>query len=429
MATIRPFTARRYSDSAGALGDLVAPPYDVLSSDDRERFAAKNPHNVMWLTLPETCENDRSQFVKYARSASRFAEWSRNGTIVSDPEQAYYLYRQNFLNPVTNTPAVRTQIMVTLKLEPYENGVVLPHEQTFPKHKQDRLRLLEAVRAHLESIYGLYQDDGGRIARTISACDWKPIERVQTDDGIEHTVFRCGDPEANRAITESFADQKIWIADGHHRYETALNFRASAGAHESEIAEDFMMIGLSAMNDPGLALLATHRIVNRFPFDLSMAEAKLETLFNVRKQPNSMLPQIIAELANPDTRAFGVALPGGVGILATLDRPEDALKWIEGEGSDQLKLLDVTILHSVILEKLFEISGSERIEYTRDANEALKRVESSTDTAAFLMNPPSVAEMRKIAEGGEKMPQKSTFYYPKLLSGLLFWSLSDFKQP
>ena len=426
MATIRPFTAQRFSPAAGNLADLVAPPYDVISADEREAIGARSEYNTVWLTVPEQIADDRSKFVKYARSSSRLAQWRQEGILQADDKPSLYRYRQSFTNPVTGGHRSREALICLLKVEPYEKGVVLPHEQTFPKHKEDRLRLLEATRAHLECIYGLYEDDGG-VRAAIETTPFEIVADVQTDDCISHELARCAEEGANAVIASQFAERRIWIADGHHRYETALAFRQTLGDKPGLIPEDFMMIALSSMRDPGLILLPTHRIVNGFSTPLAAIEDRFQTYFNTQPYANSMLPERVRELESPDTRVFGVALPGYGGLLLTMEDPCEAIKIIPGDASDLLKMLDVTILHEIILDKILGIKEADNIEYTRDANEAVKRAQEGTSTIAFLMNPPSVEDMRKIALGGEKMPQKSTFYYPKLLSGLVFWSLSDFK--
>lgn len=421
---IRPFRGLRFADSAGPLSDLVAPPYDVLSQAERDALAAKNAHNIVALTLPEQKEDDRSKFVKYMRSASTLAEWRRDGVLQLEEKPALYRYTQTFTIPGYDQPFTRTKIMVLLKVEPYEKGVVLPHEQTFPKHKEDRLRILEATRSHLECIYGLFEDDGAAVHQLIANAPVSIRKELDPGDGVSNVLEVIDDPATLNAIVQAVADKRIWIADGHHRYETAVHFRSLQGEKDELIAEDFMMMALSSMSDPGLVILPTHRIVKNMPCTPGELDMKLQTMFNVRKVPNGTLLSEIDKLNRPDTRAFGIALPGGMGLLATLDRPEDALRWIDGPESERLKLLDVTILHRVIFEKLLGLSGLDFFSYTRDPDEALDAVKE-VNGAAFLMNPPTVDDMRVIALGGEKMPQKSTYYYPKLLSGLVLWSLSD----
>ncbi|HEY3782918.1 MAG TPA: DUF1015 domain-containing protein [Fimbriimonadaceae bacterium] len=426
MATIRPFKGLRFSDLAGALSDLVAPPYDVLSKTERDELASKGKHNVVHLTLPEQKEDDRSKYVKYARSAADLAEWRREGALACEKEPTFYRYRQSFKIPGSKETYTRTALIALIKVEDYSKGVVLPHEQTFPKHKEDRLRILEATRSHLECIFGLFEDDGGEVFRDIEKAPSSKTIEVATDDDVEHKVDLIQDPAVIEQLSKELEDKKVWIADGHHRYETACSFRAAHGEKEHEIPEDYMMMALSSMSDPGLVLLPTHRIVKKMPIPVYELEQKLQTYFSVRKVPNHDLLREMEDLADASNRIFGVALPGGMGLLLTLDDLQQALHYIDVEGSDRLKLLDVTILHELIFGKILGLHGLDFFSYTRDPEEALAAVEDGAD-AAFLMNPPSVEDMRQIALGGEKMPQKSTYYYPKILSGLVLWSLNDFK--
>ncbi|MEQ1821813.1 MAG: DUF1015 domain-containing protein [Fimbriimonadaceae bacterium] len=425
MANIRPFRGLRFSKAAGPIADLVAPPYDVISPSERETLASRNEHNVVHLTLPESKPDDRSKFVKYMRSASLLADWRRSEAMVPESSPALYRYTQTFTIPGSTTPIVRQSLIALIKTEPYSKGIVLPHEQTFPKHKEDRLRILEATRSHLECIYGLFEDEGGQIFDQIEQATVGEGIDVTTDDGVRHVLEPITDPNACGSLVQAIAPKKVWIADGHHRYETAVTFREAQGERSDIIAEDFMMMALSSMSDPGLVLLPTHRIVNQMPIQGPALEDALQKFFNTQSLPNSELLGKLEAMNAPDTRVFGIALPGGTGILATLDQPEDALDWIASDDSPKLKLLDVSILHDVIFEKILGLTGLDFFSYTRDPDEALQAVENGAG-ASFLMNPPTVEDMRIIALGGEKMPQKSTYYYPKILSGLVVWSLNDF---
>lgn len=425
MATIRPFRGLRFTDNAGPLADLVAPPYDVISPDEREVLAGKNSHNVVELTLPQGEPDDRSKFVKYAKSAALLAEWRRQGVMSVEEDPAFYRYTQWFTIPGSSETFVRRSVISLIKTEPYEKGVVLPHEQTFPKHKEDRLRILEATRAHLECIFGLFEDEGGHLFQQIDHAPGNVVADVTTDDGVRHLLETIDDPATVEALVAGMSDKKVWIADGHHRYETACTFRGMQGDKPGLIAEDFMMMALSSMSDPGLVLLPTHRIVKNMPIKGHELEGALKRFFNVREIPNGRLLEELEQLNRPDTRVFGVAQPGGMGLLLTLDRPEDVIDWIPTDDSPRLKMLDVSILHHVIFDKILGLRGLDFFSYTRDPEEALFAVENGSD-ASFLMNPPTVEDMQVIALGGEKMPQKSTYYYPKILSGLVLWSLNDF---
>lgn len=424
MATIRAFRGLRFSVDAGDLALLTAPPYDVISPEMREELAAQAASNIVSLTLPKDEPGARSKFVKYATSAATLEEWRRSEIIKRDEEPSLYRYSQEFALP-DGRVVTRTKLLTLIKVEPYSKGVVLPHERTFPKHKEDRLRVLEATRTHLESIFGLIEDDEALVHQTLTTAPAEFIGEFSDPDGTKQKFERISDPSAIKTLTEMLADKRVWIADGHHRYETALAFREQQGVKEGLIPEDFMMIGLCSISDPGLALLPTHRILRRLPCSAGELRAKLGDLFEVSESPNPALIQAIAQVELDGGRAFGIALPGGSGLIAQAKDLGRLIEIQNIDGSDRLKGLDVSILHNVIFEQILGLTGLDFFSYTRIEKEALDAVEGGSP-AAFLMNPPTVEDMRVIAEGGEVMPQKSTYYFPKLLSGLVMWSLKDF---
>ena len=426
MATIRPFRGLRFSAAAGPLADLVAPPYDVISPDEREALAAKNSHNVVQLTLPESASDDRSKFIKYARSAARLEEWRRESVLELEGKPSFYRYTQTFDIPGL-AALERTTLVTLIKVEPYDKGVVLPHEQTFPKHKEDRLRILEATRSHLECIFGLYEDETGVHQKVVSAPATSVADFKTDEDGIRHRFSVVDDAEACAALSAAIAPKTVWIADGHHRYETALAFREQLGPRDGLVPEDFMMMALCSIDDPGLVLLPTHRILKKLPGSLDSLKSSLAEHFALREVPNSsLMAEIAAEKAESGAQAFGIALPGGNGLVATCKDPAGLAAELATDCSERLAGLDVSVLHEHIFAKLLGLTGHDFFDYTRIEGEALASVENGAP-AAFLMNPPSVDDMRVIALGGEKMPQKSTYYYPKLLSGLVVWSLKDFQ--
>lgn len=426
MATVRPFRGLRFSDEAGQLSDITAPPYDVISPEQRENLAEKNDYNVVRLTLPESEEGDRSKFVKYARSASRLQEWRDKGILSLEEKPSFYRLTQTFDVPGTGQTMTRTKLIVLIKVEPYANDVVLPHEQTFPKHKEDRLRILEATRSHLECIFGLFEDDQKDVHKAITDAPGDRIEDVtSTDDGIHHTLDRIDDPAAVEQITQMLAEKKVWIADGHHRYETALGFREGLGEKDGLIAEDFMMMALCSISDPGLVLLPTHRILKTMPIGGEELKSRMSELFDVADCPNEELMDNIKRTSDAGGRAFGIALPGGTGFTAKVKDLDLVAVEVDMQGSQELRRLDVSILHGYIFKKLLGLSGTDFFGYTRIEEEALDAVKNGSP-ASFLMNPPTVNDMRVIASAGDFMPQKSTYYYPKLLSGMVMWSLKDF---
>jgi len=395
----------------------------VLSTEQRAEYGAKSPHNIVHLTLPEQHADDRSKYVKYARSSSRLQQWRTEGQLAPDAEPAYYRYRQTFTVPGSAVPQERLALIGLIRLEPYDRGVVLPHEQTFPKHKEDRLRILEATRSHLECIFGLYEDDDHAALDAIQTAPGQPVADVTDAEGVHHIVELIDDAEAVTAIQAALAPRKVWIADGHHRYETALTHRANLGDRDGEVAEDYMMMALTSMADPGLALLPTHRILKQLMLTPVELKARLAPHFAIEDVPNQDLMRHLEAHAQPG--AFGIALPGGYGMFLNAHDPVAIRAAMEGAGSAALKDLDVSVLHAFIFGHLLNLTGLDFFGYTRDPEEALGAVEAGSP-GAFLMNPPTVHDMRVIALGGEKMPQKSTYYFPKILSGLVLWSLDDF---
>lgn len=425
MPEIRPFRGLRYTAEAGDLSLLVAPPYDVLSPAERDRYASESKHNIVHLTLPEQEPDDRSKFIKYARSAAKLAEWRRDGVMASESTPVFYRYTQRFHVDGVNEALTRTALIALIKVEPYEKGVVLPHEQTFPKHKEDRLRILEATRSHLECIFGLYEDPDGSINSAITSAPSGGVVEVPSAIGSSHRLEPITDPAVIERITRLLAGQKVWIADGHHRYETALTFRQMLGEKSEPVAEDYMMMALTSMSDSGLILQPTHRMVKGITLSREQITERLAQDFDIEETHSTRLWSELDRVHQEGGRAYGVSMEGGHALIL---RPKsfETLTQLEGGQSQALNSLDVTVLHRVILERLLGVEGLDNISYTRDAREA-ERMANQGGVVAFLMNPPSVEDMRTIALGGEKMPQKSTYYFPKILSGLVLWSLSDFE--
>ncbi len=425
MASIRPFTGLRYSSLCGPIDSLTAPPYDVLSQAQRDEYASREPHNVVHLTLPEQHGDDRSKFVKYMRSSTLLNGWRKDGSLKLEDCPVLYRYVQDFSIPGSSEVLRRSSVIALIKVEPYDKGIVLPHEQTFPKHKEDRMRILETTRAHLECIFGLFDDPSGDILAAIQSAPCSESVETHSDEGVTHFLEPITDPGAIQAIVDLMSDKKVWIADGHHRYETALAYREGMGEKSELIPEDFMMMALCSISDPGLVLLPTHRMLKSSSLSKDEILTKLGEVFEMRQTSTTTLMYEIEKIGTDGNRAFGMAFDSGVGYVMTEKSPGSLVSLIQTNDSDELKDLDVSILHQVILQQLLGVKGLEQIAYTRDPEEAANVSEHGA-VVSFLMNPPTVDDMKSIATAGEKMPQKSTYYYPKVLSGLVIWSLNDF---
>jgi uncharacterized protein (DUF1015 family) len=350
VAEIRPFRAVRYDESrAGPLASLVAPPYDVIGPEDRLDYLERSPNNVVHLTLPDSDD----------QAGRDFSSWRREGVLVDD-EEGLWALEQDYVGP-DGVGRTRRGLVVALRAEPYERGVVLPHERTHRGPKEGRLRLLRAVRAQLEPIFLLYQGDP-----PYAQPDGAPDLEVEGN-----RLWRLQDD----GISSWFADKPLLIADGHHRYETALAFAAEGGS-------PWMMVVLVSTADPGLEIFPTHRLVR----DLNGSD-----LPSPAGDPRELLAALERE---PRSRSVAVAYrPGGAGVLYGK----------EGE-------LDVELV----------ARHAPEVSYTASADEAIAAVDEGRAEAAFLLRPLRVEDVFAKAERGETMPQKSTYFYPKLLSGLLF---------
>ncbi len=428
MVDILPFRGVRYDPAAAgaALADLTAPPYDVISPSAQNALYAKNPANVVRLILGR--EED-----KYAQAARLFREWLASGILKAEDVPAVYAYRQNFADPASGNPVPeRMALLCLLKLEEYSTGRVLPHEKTMTGPKADRLELLRATEAQFEPIYGLYSDPDGAVQAFLGEYDDREIviERVDNLIGSSHAVEKLTDGDAHAVLREMMADKTVVIADGHHRYETALAYqREVRAAHPDVPAEtllpcDYILIALTAFEDAGLLVLPTHRMVKNISPD--KIEALLDALAKIFTLTPSTAETVEAEIAAQAAQgklSFGVVLPPGAVHLAVLNGPS------ADPSLSAADRLPVALLGRLILENCLGIDAAAvasgaNVSYTRELSEAVDAVKSGTAQAAFLLGRPTVDEIKAVSEAGDVMPQKSTFFYPKLLSGLVMRDLA-----
>jgi uncharacterized protein (DUF1015 family) len=414
LAHVSPFNGIRYSPQlVPDLSIVVAPPYDVLSREEVSSLHARSSYNVTHLTRPTS----------YAAAAERWRSWRAAGILVQDAP-AMYLYRQTFTDPETrqSMPA-RTGLICALGLESYETGGVLPHENTIAAHRADRLDLMRATHANFESIYGLYSDDSGEARGLLkqAQADAPTVYEVRNVLGCDHTLQRIDDAGAVAALQSAISPKTILIADGHHRYETALAYQREWPAQSGSGA---ILITLTAFEDEGLLVLPTHRLVRGVTPNLIAALPD-------RLKSAGFAVSDLAVGTDPlpaGTLGFDMLLADGRRFRALLTGAESAAERIAGGQSKAWKTLDVTVLHRLVLEDLLSIpmatlSGTDQVRYTRDAAEARSKVESGEFQAAFMLSRPVIESIRAVSAAGDRMPQKSTFFYPKLLSGLVMRSL------
>jgi uncharacterized protein (DUF1015 family) len=437
MAQIVPFAGIHFDPKRVPLADVIAPPYDVLSPAQQEALYARNPANIVRLMLNKEQADDDDVHNRYTRAAEFLHACLREGTLVEDPEPALYEYIQIFEHPLQpDRKMARRTLFVALKLEPYEKGVVLPHEETHPKAKADRLNLMRATHSNPEPIYGLYEDPASTVAKSLDAV--RPAEPLLKavapgktgPEAEQHLIYRHTDACLLAELEEFFAARRVWIADGHHRYETGLNYRREVrNGDEAGPARpaDYLLVGLSAFEDPGLVVLPTHRLVkNISPARMEQLALQLDRYFVVRTLPLAEARQWIKEEI-PGEQRF-VVLTRQSHYALTLRDPAQAEAAMQAGHCAAWRHLDVTVLQALVLDRTLGISWEELahtpdVAYTRDEEEAVQKVLSGEFQIACLLQNPTVTEVRDVAAAGDKMPQKSTFFYPKLWSGLVLRSL------
>lgn len=432
MADVRPFRALRYDPAvAGDPSRLVAPPYDVIGPDEQRRLYEASPYNVVRLEYGEERPDDAPGGDRYSRAAADLRRWRAEGALVLDERPRCYLYEQEFTHEGRRR---RRALMAAVRLEPWERGVILPHERTLPKPKEDRLRLLRSVRANISPVFGLYRD-GAALAGLIEP-EGTPLLEATTPDGQRHRLFAL--PERNHAaIAEAFSRRAIYVADGHHRYETALAYRderrAQTAQWTGEEPENFVLMALVAADDPGLVVLPAHRVLRPpvVPHDLMPRLSRFFDIDDVtpRSWDGTALLRLLARLAatGRKTVAFGaLGLEEQRQHLLRLTSFSAAEPLLPADKPAVWKRLDVAVLQHVVLKACLGIDESavaegEVVSYTEDAEQARLAVERGRARLAFLLNPTPVEHILAVADAGERMPQKSTYFYPKLATGLVMY--------
>lgn len=417
----RPFQAWRYEPRREEISRVLAPPYDIISSPEQNALYQRSPYNVVRLTLGR-----EANF--YDEAARRWREWREQGILVQAKRPAFYLYQQTFKHPVTGRLFVRTAVVGILKLE--NSSAVLRHEATFSGPKQDRTRLLEKTRANLSPIFGLFPDSQKALAFIVEATEGQPaFFEASEEDGTLHRGWAVEGESEQEKIHALIAQNRILIADGHHRYETSLEYRNAMRKKfpgtPADAPFDFVLTALVAFEDPGLVMLPTHRVLRSLG-----PSSKEKFLERLKEHFDCVLcsgETLAAELERrpKSEKVFGAVFAGKESFLLRLRDPDSIRKFLP-EGKPALWYeVEANLLNHFIFEVLWGLPESERrdlIEYTHASGEALERVQAGTGEAAFLLRSPEVREVHQLAEAGEKMPQKTTYFYPKLADGLFFYS-------
>jgi uncharacterized protein (DUF1015 family) len=439
MARIYPFRAWRYNPSTVRLDDVVTQPYDKISPAMQQAYYQRSPFNLVRiiLGLPELFDAERGESV-YTRAARDFRAWREQGILIQEKDPCIFAYSQRFRVPGAEIVKERRGFIALGKLHDYSEQVVFRHEQTLSKPKSDRLNLLKATHAHFGQIFMLYSDPAGSVEEILYDGSG-PAEAEVTDEyGVLHRLWRIGDPAAIRLLTTAMADRKLIIADGHHRYETALDYskeHAAAPARseynpselpQTAYPEAAVMMTFVNMDSGGLVILPTHRVVHSLSaFDPAAFAVAAEEFFQVERLPERDAASYMELLGSQQGTAFVAVTRAGALLLRSKPEPVAAAL---ANLPERQRQLDLSHLHSIVLDRLLSLDAEKvreqtNLRYLRDAGEAVDQVRRHEADVAFLTNPVSMEQLREVAFAGDVMPQKSTDFFPKLLSGLAIYAL------
>ena len=423
MPDLQTLAALRYNTSRAPIDAAVAPPYDVISPAEQDALLARDPLNIVRIELPRE-EQGRD---KYESAAILFRQWIADGVLVRDDPPGFYIYDQEFTN-AAGKRVTRHGFFAACRLEEFSRGNVLPHEKTLSGPKEDRLKLLRAVQANVSPIFALYLDPDDHVRRMLEH-GATPAEYDFTDaSGVRHIVRRATGGRVMDDVREAMLHRKAYIADGHHRYETALKYRDEMRAAHPDASPDapwnFILMYLAAMEDPGMEIQATHRLLHTLPnFNRATLESSLKTLFKV--ETLETMDKGLAALQRAGSDGFLFAYPGSASCtLATLHGTVDRASALGSDIPAVLYDVSVTLLHRLVLRGILGISDDaqlrkENLEYVHTVDEVRDAMKGSKYQCAVLLNPTSMQQLQASAEAGVPMPQKSTYFYPKLLTGLV----------
>ncbi len=418
MAKVKGFRGFRFTKKAGELSQLVCPPYDIVSEQERQALVERNPHNLIRLELPREGQDP------YAAAGDLLSRWVQQGILAEDQQEGLYIYEEEF--QVGDSTKKIKGIFCLVGLEEFSKGVILPHEETLSKAKTDRLNLMKACGCNFSPIYSLYFDREVGVASLIEELSSGGPDQQFTDgDGIIHRLWCVYDQDAIAHISKSFEGQRLYIADGHHRYETAINYRNLLQEQGIDAPKaGYVMMTLVNMEHPGLVVFPTHRIIRGLEspdFDRVLADCRkyFEVTPLEEKQAEEVYRRLQAD-AEKGAKTFALFTKQGWHQLTLTDH--QAVAGLAPDRSAAYCDLDVSVLHSLVLERIFGIdrenmANQKNLIYTRDPAEAQAAVLADEANCAFLLNYTRVGQVAAVAAAGDKMPQKSTYFYPKIITG------------
>ena len=422
MADIKSFQALRFTEAAGGIEALACPPYDIISEEERAAYLRRNENNIIRLELPRDGDDP------YRLAGEELNRMLETGILAEDEQLSLTIYAEQFT--AYGQEYSFRGVIAAVRAEPFSQGVILPHEQTLSKAKTDRFNLTCATGCNFSQIYSLFMDDERRTADKLEQLSAGAPDQTFTDkDGVTHSLWRITDEAVINDLCADFAQRKLYIADGHHRYETALNYKAhvreqsGTDAADGELPSDYVMMMLVDMQNPGLVVFPTHRIVRDLPaFDAAELLGRLAGDFTLTDIAADCIEAELMTLYTAGKCAFALYETGGCHLMVLKD--DSVMTRLMPDSPPALRALDVSVLHTLVLERYLGIDRENmanqiNLTYTKAASEALEAVDAGRANCAFVINPTRVEEIRDVAAVGEKMPQKSTYFYPKLITGMV----------
>jgi uncharacterized protein (DUF1015 family) len=430
MADIRAFRAFRYDlGRVGSLSDVIAPPYDVIDSQLQDALYARNPNNVIRLILSKEFPTDNDRDNRYTRAANCLRDWQRDGVLVQDSARSLYVYHQEF--EFEDLRSVRRGFLARVKLEKLGQGRIYAHEETMPGPKADRLKLFQATNMNLSPVFGLFPDTANEVQDLLDKAIARSLPLEATDHlGVVSRLWPVNDQHVVSQITALMGPKPVFIADGHHRYETGLRYfeeaQAAGEGRDADPPQGFILMMLVGMSDPGLLIMPTHRLVSGLPGLTSDRVASLlSPHFDVEKVGASEKAardawELIEADGSQNVLGFGTTADGGW-CLARLRDPSQVAKLAASHSADWQGLA-VSVLHVLVLEHLVpsQLSAKPTCRYVHLLREVTEAMGARACDLSVLVPPATMGHVERIAGNLEKMPPKSTYFYPKLLSGLVF---------
>lgn len=444
MACVAPLRGVRYN--IGKIirwQDVITPPYDIISPQEKEQFRKRNEYNFVHLDLPQNMGSDTNSDGPYRDAADKFSKWLQEGILIQDTEPCIYYYELDYTLSSSANIHTRKGFISLLKLEELDKGCVYPHEKTFSRIRQDRLQLMRYCRAQLSPVFALFSDPTGDVASVLSGhVEKSPIITFEDVQGMRHRIWKVNNPEIIGRLKQFFESKEIFIADGHHRYETALAYRNErrsilGNAHDPRMPYEFCLVYLSAIESSGLTILPTHRMFTFFPVEywksfLGKAyEFFLSEEFPFNEEGFGLSQKALEKAGARSQCAFAFAHRDMGKIVVLYGHMEKISSFLKEHGVPScFHDVDVVILDRLVFGELFGLSkdlleDEQFIHFCHDMGEVLRSIMEGKYAAGFFVNPTRIEQVCKVALSRHTMPHKATYFYPKVLSGLVIYSMDE----